>query len=90
MTLLFRPVVIAFNYIRGICGRKQDFQQSSKTGNWVRRRDPVSRAHYYIYRDEYVLVETELTVSNKDGMNFSTEAPKFLTMGILESLGGST
>ena len=84
MTLLFRPAVIAFNYIKGICRRKQDFNQSSKTGNWVRRRDPISRAHYYIYRDEYVLVETELTVSSQGWYEFfdgESKTPYYAYLG---------
>ena len=57
--------------------------------NWVKRRDPVSRTEYFIYKDEYVLVQNDLTVNSQGWYEFLMVKVERHIMPILASLGGN-
>jgi len=95
ITLIFLPFTMSFDSIKeffqGRRGTIKEFFQGRRGihkkkhhRNWVKRRDPISRTDYYIYKDEYVLVQNDLTVNCKGWYEFfdgETRTPYYAFLG---------
>jgi hypothetical protein len=70
ITLIFLPLVMAFKYLKEFFQNRRGIYKKHVYRNWVKRRDPVSRTEYFIYKDEYVLVQNDLTVNSQGWYEF--------------------
>ena len=70
ITLIFFPLVMAFKYLKEFFQNRRGIYKKHVYRNWVKRRDPVSRTEYFIYKDEYVLVQNDLTVNSQGWYEF--------------------
>jgi hypothetical protein len=83
-TLIFKPISMALNYVKDLYQRKRGIHKRINHRAWIKRRDPISRTEYFIHKDEYVLVQNDLTVNKQGWYEFfdgETRTPYYAFLG---------
>ena len=68
---VFAPILYVWNLIETYFARRSEHVVTVENeSEWIKKRDPVSRRSYYIYKDVYTLTQNECTVEDQGWYEF--------------------